>query len=259
VPQQRLAGEHRPRGRLPDRHRLQPRVQARVRDTAGRLAAQPRGAPARGRAAVRLRPRAPERRTLLKRLPLLLTALRAALAPLIVLLALLHPTRAAFGACLLAGFLSDVFDGILARRLGVATPRLRRLDSAADTLFYLAVAICAWRLYPQALTRRAGLLALLLALEIARYVLDWLRFGREASYHTWSAKLFGVLLFAGCFALLALGVDNAALTAALWCGIFSDLEGVAISFTLRQWRTDVPTLWHALHWRRAVWDAGDGT
>lgn len=201
---------------------------------------------------------APERRSLLKRLPLLLTALRAALAPLMVLLALLHPVRAAFGACLLTGFLSDVFDGIIARRLAVATPRLRRLDSAADTLFYLAVAVCAWRLCPQALTRRAGLLGLLLALEVARYLLDWLRFAREASYHSWSAKLFGVLLFAGCFALLARGSDNATLTAALWCGIFSDLEGVAITLTLRQWRTDVPTLWHALQWRRAARHAGDG-
>ncbi len=152
-----------------------------------------------------------------------------------------------------------MFDGILARRLGVATPRLRRLDSAADTLFYLAVAVCAWRLYPQALARRAGLLGFLVALELARYALDWLRFAREASYHTFSAKLFGVLLFAGCFALLALGVDNATLTAALWCGIFSDLEGVAISLTLRRWRSDVPTLWHALKWRRAARYAGDGT
>ena len=174
-------------------------------------------------------------------------------------LALLYPSRVAFGACLLAGFLSDVFDGILARRLGVATPRLRRLDSAADTLFYLAVAACAWRLSPQALARRAGLLGLLVALELTRYALDWLRFRREASYHTLSAKLFGLLLFLGCFALLALGSDNATLTAALWCGIFSDLEGVAISLTLQQWRTDVPTLWHALTWRRAARHAGDAT
>jgi len=134
-----------------------------------------------------------------------------------------------------------VLAGILARRLAVATPRLRRLDSAADTLFYLAVGACAWRLYPQALTRRAGFLGLLLVLELARYALDWWRFGREA-YHSLSAKLFGVLRFAGCFARLALGADNATLTAALWCGIFSDVEGVAISLTLRRWRTDVPPL-----------------
>lgn len=51
------------------------------------------------------------------------------------------------GAMLSAAFLSDVFEGVIARRLGIATPGLRRLDSAADTLFFVAVAIVAWRLY----------------------------------------------------------------------------------------------------------------
>jgi len=77
---------------------------------------------------------------------------------------------------------------------------------------------------------------------LARHALDWWRFGREARYHTLSAKLFGVLRFAGCFARLALGADDATLTAALWCGIFSDVEGVAISLTLRRRRTDMPPL-----------------
>jgi CDP-diacylglycerol--glycerol-3-phosphate 3-phosphatidyltransferase len=47
---------------------------------------------------------------------------------------------------LVAGFLSDAYDGILARRLGVATESLRRLDSLADTLFYAAALAVAWRL-----------------------------------------------------------------------------------------------------------------
>jgi hypothetical protein len=59
--------------------------------------------------------------------PLSLTALRALLAPVIVTLALLDPDPRAFGICLALGFLSDVFDGIVARKLGIATPALRRL------------------------------------------------------------------------------------------------------------------------------------
>jgi phosphatidylglycerophosphate synthase len=168
----------------------------------------------------------------------------------VVALAFWSPSPTALGACLIIAFLSDVCDGILARHLKVVTPALRRLDSAADTLFYLAVALCIWHLEPQALRRRADLLAALLLLEVTRYALDALRFAREASYHTLSAKLFGLALFAGCFSVLALGKDNATLTAALWCGIFCDLEGIAISLTLRRWRTDVPTLWHALKARQ---------
>lgn len=181
----------------------------------------------------------------MKRLPLLLTGLRAALAPVVVLLAWLGPSRAALGACLLMAFLSDVFDGIVARRLGVATPTLRRLDSVADSLFYVAATAAAWRLHPEAITARWAPLAALAALEVARYAFDWLKFRREASYHMWSSKLWGLCLFAGFFSLLALGRDGLAVDAAVWIGIVADLEGLAISFTLRRWQNDVPSLVHA--------------
>jgi CDP-diacylglycerol--glycerol-3-phosphate 3-phosphatidyltransferase len=187
-------------------------------------------------------------------LPLALTALRALLAPVMLLLALAAPPASAgwaFGACLVVAFLSDVFDGIVARRLGVATPGLRRLDSIADSLFYLAALFAAWHGHRDALTSRAGLLGTLLTLELLRYAVDWLKFRREASYHMWSSKLWGIALFAGCFQLLALGRDGWTVDAAIVCGIVADLEGLAISATLRQWRTDVPTIVHALRWRAA--------
>jgi CDP-diacylglycerol--glycerol-3-phosphate 3-phosphatidyltransferase len=179
-------------------------------------------------------------------LPVLLTSLRLALAPALIGLGVLWPAPAAMGAVLVAAFLSDVFDGIIARRLGIATPGLRRLDSTADTVFYVAVAIVAWRLYPGAIAARAVPLAVLGTLEVVRYAFDWFKFRREASYHMWSAKLFGLALFVGCFSLLACGSDNATVTAAVYCGIFSDLEGLLISARLKRWRADVPSLLHAI-------------
>lgn len=183
----------------------------------------------------------------LRHLPLALTALRALLAPVMVLLALAWPSGAAFGACLVAAFLSDVFDGILARRLGIATPGLRRLDSLADSLFYVAALFAAWHLQPQALLEHRVALGVLVLLELARYAFDLRKFGREASYHMWSSKLWGIALFAGFFSLLALGRSGAAVTAAIWLGIVADLEGLAISLVLTRWTNDVPTLVHA--WR----------
>ena len=182
---------------------------------------------------------------LAKRLPHALTALRALLAPVVVGLALAWPAPWAFGACLVAAFVSDVFDGIVARRLGVATPGLRRLDSLADSLFYVAALLAAWHLHADAIHAQAAPLAVLAALEIARYAVDLRKFGKEASYHMWSSKLWGVALFAGFFALLVFGEDRVAVPAAIWIGIVADVEGLAISATLREWRTDVPTIWHA--------------
>lgn len=177
--------------------------------------------------------------------PLPLTLLRILLAPVVVLLTLYRPQPAAFGACLVAAFLSDVFDGVLARRLGVATAGLRRLDSIADTIFYAAALFAAWHLHPSAITGRLAPLAVLAGLEIIRYAFDLVKFGREASYHMWSSKLWGVALFAAFFSLLALGTAGLPVSIAIYVGIVADLEGLAISWVLREWRTDVPTLFHA--------------
>ena len=179
------------------------------------------------------------------RIPLALTLLRASLAPVMVLLAFAWPVPAAFGACLAAAFLSDLFDGIIARRLGVATPGLRRLDSLADSIFYVAALFAAWHLYPSALRDHAVALVALGALEAVRYVVDLRKFGKEASYHMWSSKLWGLALFAGFFALLVFGQQRFFVAAAIWVGIVADVEGLAISWTLSEWRTDVPTIWHA--------------
>ena len=188
-------------------------------------------------------------RRLAERVPLALTALRAALAPVVVGLALAWPVPWAFGACLAAAFVSDVFDGIVARRLGVATPGLRRLDSLADSVFYVAALFAAWHLHPDALRAQGPALALLGALELTRYAVDLRKFGKEASYHMWSSKLWGLALFAGFLALLVGGDDGVAVTAAIVLGIVADLEGLAISCTLKTWKSDVPSIVHALRLR----------
>ena len=183
----------------------------------------------------------------LKSVPFWLTVTRAALVPIMVCLALFYPSKAAFGSCLIVAFVSDIFDGVIARRLGVATPDLRRLDSAVDTLFYLSAVFSAWYLYPQVILSRMTPLVVLGVLEISRYCVDWVKFGREASYHMWSSKLWGIALFVGFFSLLALGSANVTLSLAIYLGIVADLEGLAISAVLPHWRADVPTVVHAFN------------
>jgi phosphatidylglycerophosphate synthase len=41
---------------------------------------------------------------------------------------------------LTVGLLTDIFDGIIARKLQVSTQLLRRLDSTVDQIFFIAVA-----------------------------------------------------------------------------------------------------------------------
>jgi phosphatidylglycerophosphate synthase len=183
-------------------------------------------------------------------IPLLLTALRAVLAPVLLLLAWYYPRPAAFGVCLILAFLSDVFDGILARRLNVATPGLRRLDSVADSVFYVAALLAAWHLHSTELQVYLPALVVLGALEVVRYAFDLWKFRREAAYHLWSSKLWGICLFVGFFSLLVLGRGGLFAGVPIYVGILVDIEGLAVSFVLREWKSDVPTIVHAWRLRR---------
>jgi CDP-diacylglycerol--glycerol-3-phosphate 3-phosphatidyltransferase len=68
-----------------------------------------------------------------RHLPFALTTLRLLLGPLALVVAFCHWPRLIFLPLLVTGTLSDIFDGILARRYGVATPALRRYDSITVT------------------------------------------------------------------------------------------------------------------------------
>ena len=89
----------------------------------------------------------------------------------------------------------------------------------------------------------------MLALELSRYAFDLLKFRREAAYHMWSSKAWGLALFAGFLSILGFGHDGLAVDAAIGFGIAADLEGLAISMVLKHWQSDVPSLYHALRRR----------
>lgn len=176
---------------------------------------------------------------------LALTLVRLVLAPALPALARADVPGLVLAAALLLGFLSDVFDGIVARRAGVVTPFLRRLDSSADTVFYLGVAYAAWQRYPDALRAFAVPIVIVIAGEALNYAVAYAKFRREASYHARSAKLWGLLLFVALLALLGAGTA-ALLPVALAAGMLAQAETLAITVVLRGWRHDVPSVWNAM-------------
>jgi len=71
----------------------------------------------------------------------------------------------ALAGIIVLALLSDIYDGVLARRWGCDTAGVRLFDSMADTLFYLCVGIALWIGQPQIWRTWGGLLAGLLAAE----------------------------------------------------------------------------------------------
>lgn len=179
---------------------------------------------------------------------LALTTLRLALGPVFVLIGALEIRGPLAGIVLTTGFLSDYFDGVVARRGQADSAALRRYDSGSDTVFYLGAAFAAWRLYPDAVRAHSVGILLVLGTQAVDHVIEIVKFGCEAAYHAWTARLWGLMLACALFTLFATGVD-ALLSVAILCGLVSNLENLAITLVLPSWRHDVPSVVHALRVR----------
>jgi hypothetical protein len=147
-------------------------------------------------------------------------------------------------------FVSDYFDGVIARACGVATHRLRQADSVVDTVFYLVLAAVTYRLHPEVVRRHLTALAICLVTLAVWITLDLLRWRAAAGFHSLSAKIFAAALGVWAVALYGFGSDGPWLVGACAVGTFSHVEGIAISLALPRHHTDVLTLAHALRLRR---------
>jgi len=185
------------------------------------------------------------------RLSLLLTAARALLVLPLVIIAVTRGSGPLAAGLLVSGLLSDVYDGVIARRFDVATAGLRRLDSAADTVFYAAAAACVWRLHPDAIRDNRWLLGAVVGTLLLNHAVEYLKFGREAAYHAWTAKAWGLALSVSLVLLFATG-SAALIPVALVAGVISHLENLCIALALPRWEHDVRSLRYALAIRRAA-------
>lgn len=185
-------------------------------------------------------------------IPWTLCLSRFVLGPALVWLAGDGPRPWLFLTLLLAGLLSDIFDGITARRLGVATVALRVWDSRADLVFWLCTAAAVYRAHPELVRDHAGWIAALVASEASTYLVGLLRFGKPMSTHALLAKVFGLSLFAALTAALCFGVAGIPFYLCMVLGIAANAEIVVIAFILREWQSDVPTWRQALRRRRGL-------
>ncbi|HVD91284.1 MAG TPA: CDP-alcohol phosphatidyltransferase family protein [Vicinamibacterales bacterium] len=176
--------------------------------------------------------------------PQLLILFRAVCAPAIFVLACFGWPGSILAGVLVAGFLSDVFDGMIARRMGTATASLRYADTLVDTAFYTAAAAALAIAVPGAFEASWLPLVALVTIHVSRATFELTKYGRIASYHMWSSKAFGLLLVVALTYGFITG-PNPLVAWAVWWGILNELEGFATSAILPAWVPDVPSVLHA--------------
>ena len=180
--------------------------------------------------------------------PNLLSALRLALVPVLLWLAWNGHLRICV-PCLVFSLITDLLDGLLARWLKQATEFGAKMDSWADFATTLSMPICVWWLRPEVVRSEAPYVSLALAGYLTPVVVGFLKYKRLTSYHTWAGKVAAVLIGPGVVLLLATELNRAFEFAAA-VALLAGMEELAMTVVLREWRANVPSLWHALRLNR---------
>jgi len=95
----------------------------------------------------------------------------------------------------------------------------------------------------------APYVSLALAGYLTPVVVGFLKYKRLTSYHTWAGKVAAVLIGPGVVLLLATELNRAFEFAAA-VALLAGMEELAMTVVLREWRANVPSLWHALRLNR---------
>ena len=181
-------------------------------------------------------------------LPNALTTLRLCSVP--VLLWLAWQGESVFFVCVLVGsLLTDLIDGLLARWLKQASEFGTRYDTVADASLFLALPVCVYWLKPEFMRQEAVFFWMVIACFAVPLALSLLRFGRLPSLHTLGNKCSAVLLGA---AIIIVFLDGSYLPfrIAAVVHLLASIEESTIILVLPKWRSNVPSLRHALTWRK---------
>jgi len=181
------------------------------------------------------------------KIPLILIYLRLIIGFIIVLLSYLQVDSYSVLAIILftIGLLTDIFDGIIARKLAISTQNLRRLDSSIDQIFFVSVLYATFLQCPGFFKANSLQLLILVGFEALTYLVCFLKFKKEIATHAIASKIWTLILFSTLIQIMATCNSNVLFQICFYTGVLTRLEIVGIILLLRNWTNDVPSIYHA--------------
>lgn len=180
--------------------------------------------------------------------PNIISSLRIASVPVVLALAWLGES-ATFLWVFGLGLLSDVLDGILARRLGQETDFGARLDQWGDFALWATLPLGAWWLWPHIVMREAGYIVVAFVCMLLPTAIAYAKYRAVPGYHTWSVKFGAILMGLGAALLLVFDVAWVFRVAALF-QLVCALDELGITYLSSECRNDVPSVFHAARMNR---------
>ena len=177
-------------------------------------------------------------------LPNLLTGFRFLAAPGLLWLAWQNH-GIAFMILLAIAFLTDLLDGLAARLTGQVSQFGATLDSWADVITYLTIAISCWWLWPDVVHRELLFVVLIVASCLLPAFAGFSKFGRFTSYHTWGVKIAAASMGLSLYIMFLGGPEWPFRVAAVIC-ILAAIEEIALTLLLSEPVSNVRSVWDVL-------------
>ncbi|KMQ67862.1 CDP-alcohol phosphatidyltransferase [Chryseobacterium sp. FH2] len=183
----------------------------------------------------------------MKAIPYLLVATRFIFAPIILSLAYFKGEESRFLILILMyiGLFTDIFDGIIARKAGGSSEKLRRLDSQTDLVFWLSLGFASYLLNPELIKDEWEGILLIFVMEALCYIVSIWKFGKETCTHAFLAKMWGLSLLIAFTYLIGFQEAGWAFYLAVGLGFISHIDVILIVLLLPKWQFDVPSCYHA--------------
>ena len=184
-------------------------------------------------------------------IPNVISGLRILAAP--VLLALIWLGQQNPFVCLLAAALiSDILDGAIARRFGFVSELGSLLDSVADLLIFMVTAIGVWRFHPELVADHLVAFSLVVFLWVGGSAIDFLRYGRMASFHTLLPRVTTYVIVTFIGVLFISGFKSWLLWAAVGLCVVSHVEEFMLMALLPTWTPNARGLYWVLRKRASL-------
>lgn len=180
----------------------------------------------------------------MKNIPFLLIYSRILFGILIGLLAFLKMSHYAewIVTFMVIGLLTDVFDGIIARKMGVSSEKLRIWDSGVDQFFWLIILASIFYLNIAFVKANLLWITILLLLEITTYLISYFKFKKPIATHSILAKFWALSLLWFLIDLVLHNFSTFPFAICMVLGIISRLEIISIILSMKKWATDVPSI-----------------
>lgn len=189
---------------------------------------------------------------IINKIPHALLYSRLVIAVLIIVFSFINVSSTLIVTISICAILSDVFDGMIARKLKISTSEMRQLDTKIDTVFWFSCLFYICMTDSYFLKSHLLQISILVFSELFIIAIGFLKFQERISYHTILSKFWALILLWFFIDMVLNHTCHYSFVVSFWYGILVQTEILVIIFILKQNQTDIPGFMQAIKLRKGL-------